>query len=113
MTGFVTVAAVFLAAQLTANVAVGVMRSTGERRRGDAWAPAAHLAVFAGATFVAFAIASLLGTLLTSAVEATTTWLAVDAVPEVVVLVIFYLLGAIFVAGAALLADVALARIDG
>ena len=80
--GFATVAAVFLTAQLTANLAVGVMRSTGERRRGDAWAPAAHFAVFAGATFVAFAIASLLGSLLTNAVEATTTWLAVAEVPD-------------------------------
>lgn len=111
--GFATVAAVFLTAQLTANIAVGVMRSTGDRRRGDAWAPTAHMAVFAGAAFVAFAIAGLLGSLLANTVEATTTWLAVAELPDGVVLVIFYLLGVLFVAGAALLADIALARIDG
>ena len=113
VSGFVGVAAVFFVAQLTANVAVGVMRSTGERRRGDAWAPAAHFAAFAGAAFVALAIVSLLDSLLTSAVESVITWLAIAELPEVAVLVVFYLVGAIFVAGAALLADVALARIDG
>ena len=43
----------------------------------------------------------------------TTAWLAIEEVSDGVVLAIFYLLGAILVAGAALLADVALARIDG
>jgi len=113
VSGLLGVAAVFLVAQLTANVAVGVMRGTGERRRGDAWAPAAHFAAFAGAAFVALAIVSLLDSLLTSAVESVITWLAIAELPEVAVLVVFYLIGAIFVAGAALLADVALARIDG
>ena len=110
---FVPVAATLLAVQLIANLVAGVVWSTGDRRRDDAWAPAAHFAVFAGATFVAYAIASLLGSLLTSAVEATTTWLAVAELPEGVVLVIFYLMGALFVAGSALLADIAMARIDG
>jgi len=113
VSGFLGVAAVFLLAQLTANVAVGVMRGTGERRRGDAWSPAVHFAAFAGATFAAFAVAGLLGNLLTSAVESIITWLAIAELPEVAVLVAFYLIGAIFVGGAALLADVALARIDG
>lgn len=112
VTGFTTVAAALLAVQLVANLAVGAMRSTGAHRRDDAWAPAAHFALLAGAALVAVAVVSLVGALIIGGADAIVTWLAVETVPDGVDLAIFYLLGAAGVAGAALLAESALARID-